>query len=275
MPTEFFTVIRPEEIVNIIPQTWHEYGISFWGRKGDWRYEVQFLAGLDAERFSDVNWIKDGSLSPYEFKLANTYAGAFRVDNYSVKGLRMGLSGYVGGSAKNNLKAEKDTGTEIVSKFNYNGTVAIGSFDFTYRDHNLIAMGNVLYGHLWDSQAISAYNKKMSNASPSAQRNVASDAFCAFVEAGYDMFSFFPKLHEHKLYLFGHYGYYDSMFRTESGILDDNRFERHFVAAGINYYPLPQIAIKAQFSSRLFKQPYNNENTISIGITYAGFFELF
>lgn len=83
MPTEFFSVMRPEEESSIIPCTWHETGISFWGRTGKWRYEAMFVAGLDAERFNNANWVNGGSTSPYEFSIANQYAGAFRVDNYS------------------------------------------------------------------------------------------------------------------------------------------------------------------------------------------------
>ena len=43
MPTEFFGVYRPEGENTILPCTWHETGISLWGRAGDWRYEVMFL----------------------------------------------------------------------------------------------------------------------------------------------------------------------------------------------------------------------------------------
>ena len=39
-PLEFFTVYRPEGEATILPCTWHETGISLWGRAGDWRYEA-------------------------------------------------------------------------------------------------------------------------------------------------------------------------------------------------------------------------------------------
>ncbi|MDR1459433.1 MAG: hypothetical protein LBI60_04395, partial [Bacteroidales bacterium] len=264
MPIEFFTVLRPEEENTILPMTWHETGISLWGKAGKWNYNVMFIAGLDAERFSDRNWIKDGAVSPYEFKIGNAYAGAFRVENNSVKGLRLGLSGYYGHSAKNSLKSERYK--------NITGAVAIGSFDATYNDHHVIARGCITYGHLGDSKKISAINKTSSKNSPSPHTNVASDALSYFVEAGYDFFSFSPKLKEHKFYLFGHFGYYNSMYQTEKEILAESRFERYVITGGINYFPLPQIAIKAEFSSRLFNSPYNTENTVSLGIVYAGMF---
>ena len=40
------------------------------------------------------------------------------------------------------------------------------------------------------------------------------------------------------------------------------------VAFGLNYYPVPEIAIKAEYSNRLLKSQYNNEPSVSIGVTY-------
>ena len=170
MPIEFFTVLRPEEENTILPLTWHETGISLWGEAGKWKYNVMFIAGLDAERFSDKNWIKKVSVSPYEFKIANSYAGAFRVENSSVKGLRLGLSGYYGHSAKNSLKADRYK--------DITGAVGIGSFDATYDEHHVIARGSVTYGYLGDSKKISVINRNLSKNSPSPRTNIASEALC-------------------------------------------------------------------------------------------------
>jgi len=266
MPTEFFSVLRPEEESTIIPCTWHETGVSFWGLSGKWRYEAQFIAGLDAERFSNVNWIQGGSTSPYEFKIANKYAGAFRLDNYSVKGLRMGLSGYFGFSADNSLKSERYK--------DINGSVTVGAFDAVYDDHNILARANVLYGHLGDSYTISNVNKKLPSASPSPRTDVASDVLSWYVEAGYNIMSLFPerKHTDDKLYIYGHYGFYDSMYKTVKSIKQKQWCEKKIISAGINYFPLKELVIKAEYFMRKFKEPFNNEPTVSLGIGYSGLF---
>ena len=41
---------------------------------------------------------------------------------------------------------------------------------------------------------------------------------------------------------------------------------------GVNYFPVPQIALKAEYSYRKLKSQYNNEPSINIGIAYEGFF---
>ena len=76
MPNEFFTVYRPEGENTILPCTWHQTGVSFWGRYKAWRYELQFLAGLEADLFGAKDWVHRGSASPYEFDIANSYATA-------------------------------------------------------------------------------------------------------------------------------------------------------------------------------------------------------
>ena len=48
-PLNFFTAYRPEGERAMLPSTWHQTGVSFWGRTGDFRYEAQFLAGLNAD----------------------------------------------------------------------------------------------------------------------------------------------------------------------------------------------------------------------------------
>lgn len=269
MPVEFFGVYRPEGENTIMPCTWHEIGLSIWGRAGDWRYEAMILPGLDSERFGNQGWIHDGSASPYEYKIGNAVAGAFRVDNYSVKGLRLSLSGYVGNSFRNTMAP-----TDNAANKDIRGTVTIGSFDFQYSGYNFIARGNFDYGHLSDSYKITKFNMQMSSKSPSKRQKIASDVIATGVEAGYNFFGLSPKLTaaKQRLYLFGRYEYYDSMYKMEGGNLDDKWCGRQRVAVGINYYPINQIVLKAEYAVGLLDSRYNNEPSINIGIAYCGWF---
>lgn len=270
MPTEFFTNYRPEGESTIMPCTWHETGVSLWGEVGKWRYEVMLLPGLDSDRFGRQTWVAGGAGSPYEFKIANSYAGAFRVDNFSVKGLRLSLSGYVGNSFRNTLSVTANEKYKDVK-----GTVAIGSFDFCYDAHDLIVRGNFDYGHLTDSELITKYNMSMRNDSPSPKQAIGSDAISAGVEAGYNLFGIGnnDKLQSQSLYLFGRYEYYDSMYKTEGTIQDSAWCGRQRVAVGLNYRPISDIVIKAEYSIGLLDKMFNNEPSFSIGIAYSGLFK--
>jgi hypothetical protein len=268
LPTEFFGVYRPEGENTILPCTWHEVGLSIWGKAGAWRYEAMLLPGLDSERFGNQSWIHYGSASPYEYKLANVYAGAFRVDNYSVKGLRMSLSGYVGNSFRNTMAPTTSSKNDGI-----HGTVTIGAFDFSYNDYGLLARGSFDYGHLSDSRHITSFNMSMTTKSPSKRQKVASDAIALGIEAGYDIFHNIPRFHNSKqhLYIFGRYDYYDSMYKVD-GNTDDTWCGRQRVAVGLNYFPMSQIVIKGEYAIGILDSKYNNEPSISLGVAYSGWF---
>ena len=258
LPTEFFGVYRPEGENTIMPCTWHETGLSIWGRAGDWRYEAMLLPGLDSDRFNDKEWIKGGAGSPYEFKIANAMAGAVRVDNYSVKGLRLSVSGYAGNTFSNTLKKATNAIYD-----NVKGTVLIGSFDFHYNDHNWVARGNFDYGHCIGE--------------PAKKRPVATSAISTGVEVGYDLFGWLGKKQQEKgrkFYLFGRYEYYDSMYKTEDAVTDYEEYGRQRIAFGVNYYPMKDIVLKGEYSLGILKSKFNNEPAVSLGVAYSGFFNL-
>lgn len=274
-PLNFFTVYRPEGENTIMPCTWHETGISIWGRTKSWRYELEFLPGLDGMAFTRDYWIKKGAGSFFEFKVANKYAVAGRVDNYSIPGLRIGVSGYYGQSLNNSVIRD---GGGFASKLK--GKVAIGAFDFTYNAHNWIVRGNFDYGHLTDADQIQKIPYRGANNSPYNNDPVGKAAIAYGGEAGYDIFSRIPKLRDdnQKLYVFGRYEYYNSYIAPDSQI-DKNQYRytrKNRMAFGINYFPIPQIVVKAEYSKRFLDTSapyyYNNEPSISLGIAYQGFF---
>lgn len=268
-PLNFFTVYRPEGENTIFPCTWHQTGISFWGRIMDWRYELLLLPGIDAMNFTREGWIHNGANSAFEFAVANRYAVAARIDNYSIQGLRIGISAYYGQSFDNTYN--RDANSDITKK---RGAVTIGTFDFTYNAHNWIVRGNFDYGHLNDAAFVSSLPGRATRISPYSQDLVGKAAMATGIEAGWDLFSQIKKMHEdeQKLYLFGHYEYYDYYIPANNLVTDYPESNINRIAIGFNYYPVPQIAIKGEYSHRFLKSQYNDEPSISLGIAYEGFF---
>ena len=268
-PLNFFTVYRPEGENTILPSTWHQTGVSFWGRSGDFRYEAQLLAGLNADQFTNTGWIRKGHKSPMEYDVANKYGIAARVDNYSVPGLRMAISGYYGHSIGNSYPRNAN-GVDA----EYKGRVVIGSFDFSYNAHNWIVRGQADYGYLSDaSQLKYVYNRLNSKSPFKHSAFVSKNAYAIGIEAGYNVFSQFERLRaqDKKMYVFGRYEMYDPYAsQTKNTPYDYTAVKR--MALGVNYYPLPQIVVKAEYSQRFLKKLYNNEPAVNIGIAYEGFF---
>ncbi len=268
-PLSYFTVYRPEGENTIMPSTLHQTGVSFWGRHGDFRYEAQFLAGLNADQFTNVGWIRKGHKSPLEFDVANKYGVALRFDNYSIPGLRIGLSGYYGHSIGNSYPNDA-SGTGAT----YKGKVAIGAIDFTYKAHNWIVRGQADYGYLGDASELKyVYNRLNSKSPYKHSAFVSGNAYAMGIEAGYDIFSQIQSRRQQgeHLYLFGRYEAYNPYASNTKGVSYDYT-EVKRMAFGINYHPIKQIVIKAEYSKRFLKSKYNDEPAINIGIAYEGFF---
>lgn len=268
-PLNFFTVYRPEGENTILPSTWHQTGISLWGRSGDFRYEFQFVSGLDAFMFNRVNWIGNGTTSPWEFEVANRYGFVARVDNYTIPGLRIGLSGYYGQTMHNTYPNDMSTDNSVLK--DVKGKLYLGAIDFTYDNHNWIVRGNADYGYVSDAAIISQYKANVTaGTAPYEKQGFGSHAIATSIEAGYDIFSQIHKLRgKQKLYIFGHYEYYDSYI----GSTGSNQYTKKIIAAGgMNYYPIPQICIKGEYNHRFLRSKFNDEPSVNIGVAYQGFF---
>jgi hypothetical protein len=268
-PLNFFTVYRPEGENTIMPSTWHQTGVSFWGRMGAFRYEAQLLAGLNADNFTNTGWIKKGHKSPLEYDVANKYGMSLRVDNYSIPGLRIGISGYYGHSIGNSYPRNAN-GTDAT----YKGQVVIGAIDFTYNAHNWIVRGQADYGYLGDAAELKYNYNRLNNKSPFKHSAfVSKNAYAFGIEAGYDVFSQISSLRKasQKLFVFGRYEAYNPYASATKGTKYDYTAIKR-VAAGVNYYPMKQIVIKAEYSHRFLKNLYNNEPSVNIGVAYEGFF---
>ena len=269
-PLSFFTVYRPEGESTILPSTWHQTGVSFWGRSGDFRYEAQVLAGLNADNFTNTGWISKGHKSPMEYDVANKYGASLRLDNYSIRGLRIGLSGYYGHSIGNSYPRNAN-GVDA----EYKGQVVIGAIDFTYNDHNWILRGQADYGYLGDAEQLKYVYNRLNSKSPFKHSAfVSKNAYAVGIEAGYNVFSqiAYMRAHNKKMYVFGRYEAYNPYAsNTKATAYDYTAVKR--LAVGVNYYPIPQIVVKAEYSNRFLKSIYNNEPAFNIGVAYEGFFK--
>lgn len=269
-PLNYFTIYRPEGENTIMPSTWHQTGVSLWGRSGDFRYEAQFVAGLNADNFTNVNWIKNGPKSPLEFDVANKYGVALRLDNYTLPGLRIGLSGYYGHSIGNSYP-NNAAGVDA----EYKGQVVIGAIDFTYKGHNWIVRGQADYGYLGDAAQLKyVYNRLNSKSPYKHSAFVSKNAYAVGIEAGYDVFSQIKSLRDRQkqLYVFGRYEAYNPYASQTKGTAY-NYTDVKRMAFGVNYHPIKQIAVKAEYSTRLLKTIYNDEPSVNVSVAYEGFFK--
>ena len=270
-PLNYFTVYRPEGEDCILPSTWHDTGISFWGEYGRFAYEVMMVAGLNALQYTRDGWIHDGADSSWEFKPANKYGFAARVDYFAMPGLRLGLSGYYGQAMHNTSPNEMEGSGKTYDKVKAN--TYVGSFDFTLNKWNWIVRGQADYGYISDTPELNSAKANVSSTSPYDVTRVGKNAVAIGIEAGWDIFSQIEKLRvdKQKLYVFGRFDYYDSQIPA-SGVVGSDYTSRRVWTAGLNYYPIKQIVLKGEYSYRKLHHYYVNEPSINFGVAYEGFF---
>ena len=136
----------------------------------------------------------------------------------------------------------------------------------------MIVRGNADYGYVGDAAVISTVKRNLtSNNAPYKKTPVGQNAFAAGIEAGYDLLDLFGYEKDDKVFLFGRYDCYDS-YIPATGQQEYTYTLKHVATVGLNWMPLPQIALKAEYSHRFLRSQYNDEPSVSIGIAYMGFF---
>ncbi len=262
-PEDYFTTGRSESEVNIIPSVWHETGVGLFGDIGPFRYQAALVNGLDATGFSSANWIVFGRQTRFEMVNAENLAVAGRLDYRIGDGTKVGVSGYYGNSADNRPKPDMTVPAHV----------GIAELHVVYDEGPLTARGQLLYGMLENSSAVSKANRNLSNNLNVKRTPVGSAALGWFVEAGYDVLSLFGSspavdtVYTPQLDLFARYDYYDTMFDVAADIFDNPRWERSVWTGGVNYRIVRQLIIKGQFSHRtLGLSTGNREDTFSLGI---------
>lgn len=268
-PINFFGTTRPEGESTIIPCTWHETGIAFLG-EADIRnghsvsYELMLVSGLDPYAFSSSNWIQDGSQKKFELTHFTNPALAARLE-YSVPfGLRIGASGYYGPRT-----ADNTANTNTTNSYEINGAVGIASADLQYTAYNLTLRANFLYGWVQDADKI---NKLRPNSILGYEGTpVASNAISYFAEIGYDIAGACGQ--NWAMIPFIRYEHYNSMLNPPQGTAADPRYNISLVTAGLNYRPLPNLVLKADYTYRMVDYGnYRPEQTFSLGVAYVGWF---
>ena len=277
-PILFFGTIRPEAETTFIPSTWHETGLSIFGRLGrDYSrvsYEAYVTTGLNADGFGRDAWVADGKQGLFETDNFTSPAYTVRLDYEGVPGLCVGASYYYCNDATANAdKRFKYSSLDGVS-------VNILSADAQYRNRYVTARANVLWGQISNSQKLSGVSlSNLSNYHHGAMRRTAKNALSYGVEAGLNLSAFAASTRCPVIYPFGRYEYYNPQERGEGTQLIDPRCQVSKWTGGVNWFALPNLVVKADWStrkvgtSRVFGHSrYNRENEFSIGVAYTAWF---
>lgn len=277
-PINFFGTSRPEGETTIIPSTWHETGLSVYGTFGrgyaTFDYQALVVAGLNADGFGRDNWVVGGKQGLFEADNFTSPAYVGRLDYRGVPGLRVGTSVYY----CHDVTANAD------KRYKYSGVgqsaLALYSADAQFKNKYVTARGNIIYGNLQNASKISAVTlSNLSNYYHGAMRKVAKNAMCYGVEAGVNLSAFFPQKKVPVIYPYARYDYYNPQEKGENGTTVEQRCQVSKWTAGLNWFALPNLVIKADYTTRQIgtgkvfgTSKYKSENEFAIGVAYIGWF---
>lgn len=269
-PLNFFGTVRPEGETSIIPNTWHETGLEFFGQFGkgyaSFTYQAMIVAGLNANGFDRNNWAQGGKQGYFEEDNFTSPAYVARLDYKGVPGLRLGLSYYF----CNNIGSNSDKTNQYTDKF----PLRIYNVEAQYKNKWIEARANWLKGSLTNSHILSAKNGKQSNKSPYSRITpIAHEAVAYGGELGVKVRGIINNASFPNIIPFCRYEYYNPQENVTGMYVADNRLKTNMWVAGINWRALPNLIIKADYTSRkIGGGKYNSENEFAIGMGWAGWF---
>ncbi|MGK0443392.1 MAG: hypothetical protein ACJA1U_000317 [Bermanella sp.] len=260
-PDQYFTAQRHWSELSMIPQVWDETGINVFGEVSGFHYQALLTTGLNSEFFRSGSWVAGGHQNRFETVNADALAMTVRLDYGNVKANKgFGLSYYTSSTSDNRNNQ---------GKIDENGQVTIIGLHGAYSFGPAIMRAQYLQGELDDSAAITNANKNTPGLNAGSLTKVGSKAQSWFVEAGVNLAPTFsmPK----PLYVFVAAEHANPMQEVESGIAPD-RYSMTEHSLGLNYFPLPQIILKAQLANIDVEQsdiPDTTALTLALGYHFS------
>lgn len=273
-PINFFGTVRPEGETTILPSTWHETGLSIMGTFGrkwaSFDYQAMVVAGLNANGFDRNTWVASGKQGFFEVDNFTSPAYVARVNYKGIPGLRLGASFYYLHNAASN--------SDKPHTYSFSVPVRIWSVDAQYQHRCFVVRGNLLSGYVGNSSLLTAKNNKLSSKSPYSRLSpIAERAVSYGAEAGLRLKGMVNNTKMPDLIPFARFEYYNPQ---EKVVVDasnlkgaDLRLKTQMWVAGLNYRPLPNIIVKADYTKRRIGDgKYKSENEFAVGVAFVGWF---
>jgi hypothetical protein len=271
LPTEFNGNERTQVETNIIPSTWRELGVGFYGNVNllPLNYSIAIVNGLNSETFEHGSGIREGR---YEGRnaTANNLAvtGALQLYSGNVK---MEASGYYGGTV--GLASWEADSLKLTSGM-FGTPVIIGEGDAQYdaNGFSVRILGTIV--SIPDAMEI---NRAFANNTPQSE-------YGTYAEVAYDIFHTMKELHGKQLIAFVRYEKLDINATVPSNGVIDGTLKQQYIVVGLNYLPINDVVVKTDVSfvgtgdqnpalviaPVAYAQPYKTNNTIfTLGIGFS------
>ena len=242
-PPLFYSVERPYVQAKIIPTTWQEGGVGIFGSPHpDLNYRLYLVGGLDASMFTASSGIRSGRGKVAEAK-ADDLAVVGRLEYGGIPGLNLGISGYLGNAAQGNSALG-------------DATVSILEGDVRFRWKDLELTGLIASVNVDDTKKINTATGQV----------IGEEMLGWYAEGAYHVGKLFlPKKQD--LVLFVRHEQFNTQEDVDASLTADPANDREVTTFGVAYYPIPQVAVKADFE-RWENKTGNDWNQFNLGAAY-------
>ncbi|MDP3302024.1 MAG: porin [Sulfuricurvum sp.] len=244
-PTLFNTVQRPDVEKQLIPSTWHELGLSVYGKTDNFEYTVGAYTALDMNHptltsATDKDWIRKARVGNESDKGMDNMAIVARLDYNGINGLQVGASAYTG-KAGNAIIANKKE-----------GQMTMVDIHAVYQNEGFKARALYTQSHLSNADAYNA-------AKPESARG-------GYVNLEYNIMPFLTSSTD-RMPIFFQYENYN----MGTSLANGNSFgTSESFTYGLNYFPHDQVVIKAEYLDRKNKNTTDTTKYIDEGIFSLG-----
>ncbi len=270
LPVNFNGVERPLVEQLVIPATWRELGVGFYGTyRGYLNYSVAILNGLNSADFQHGSGIREGRAEG-NLALANNLALTAALQ-YWWKDFKFQVSGYMGGTVGLSPRGADSLGLNSGA---FGTPLYLGEADLQYAKNGIAVKILGAYIAYPDVDKVnSAYDK-----------NLGSSMYGAYAELGYDWLH--AKNSKSQFISFARFEMLDlnaSVPEISKPFYDGTEKQTHLIA-GFSYLPIPNVVIKAdvrlmhtgeQNPALVINPPPNalpykqNNQFLNIGIGYS------
>src|SRR3569833_2039049 len=255
----------------ILPSTWRELGVGFYGSLSNApvNYSVGLVNGVSSEMFQHGSGIREGRFEGRN-ATANNLAITAAVQLYQGD-FKFQVSGYYGGTAGVSKRKADSLGFNAGSI----GTpVENGEADKIYAHNGWVVR---VLGTIVSIPDVSTINRAYANNTPQTE-------YGAYAEVGYDLLHHPGTENDKQLIVFARDEKFNINAQIPSNGLTDGTLNQNHIVAGFTYLPIKNVAIKADVrfvhtgsqNPELIDNPYPiaqayqpNYNLVDLGIALS------
>ncbi|MEP7197330.1 MAG: hypothetical protein ABI851_12490 [Saprospiraceae bacterium] len=232
LPNTFNGNERTQVETLILPSTWRELGIAYYGNLNriPLTYSIALMNGLDAASFEHGSALREGRFEGRNASANNLALSASL--KYNKNNLIAQISSYYGGSV--GLAAKQADSLQLDSGF-FGTPVLVNEANLQYESNGFSL--RLLGSYISIPNALEINRAYASNTPQSA--------YGVYLEAAYNIFKVLHSGYNQELNFFARYEKLDLNYSIpENGIIDETLNQQHIVI-GLNYLPIKNVSIKA------------------------------